>query len=96
MRKAAADIGMSDKLTLIPIMNGDPRMQSVFKRGVAANQWLTDVVKASDMLGFDTYQRNMNKPATDPSCTLEIMQYWIDNYANGKPVFMCEVGFASG
>ncbi|MDR1337377.1 MAG: hypothetical protein LBK22_11165 [Tannerella sp.] len=95
MRKAAADIGMSDRLRLIPIMNADPRNQSVMQRGVEANQWMCDVVRASDILGYDTYQRDTSKPMTDPSCTLDVAQYWIDNYAGGKPVFMCETGFPS-
>jgi hypothetical protein len=54
-----------------------------------------DVVGASDILGFDTYQRNELFPNTNPVNIMEVIQYWIDNYSAGKPVFLCETGFTS-
>jgi hypothetical protein len=99
-RQAAADMGMSEQLKLVPIVNGDPiDSDSIYRKGPKANQWLLDVVAASDYLGIDTYHLNVVKgqepDVTDPKSTIDIIRFWIDNYAGAKDVILCENGFTS-
>jgi hypothetical protein len=99
-RQAAADLGMQEQLKLVPIVNGDPLdPDSIYRKGTKANQWLLDVVAVSDYLGVDTYHLNVVKgqepDVTDPKSTIDIIRFWIDNYAGSKDVILCENGFTS-
>jgi hypothetical protein len=99
-RQAAADLSMSEQLKLVPIVNGDPlEPDTIYAKGPKANQWLLDVVAASDYLGVDTYHLNVVKgqepDVTDPKSTIDIIRFWIDNYAGAKDVILCENGFTS-
>jgi hypothetical protein len=96
MRKAAQDCGKSAQLKLLPIVNADPlKAGNLFSIDPKKNHWLTDVVNASDYLGIDCYHVADAKVATDPSGTIDIIRYWIDNFSNGKDVIVCENGFTS-
>jgi hypothetical protein len=93
-RRAAADLGGSGQLKLIPIINGDPLTEdSLFQSG--KQQWLTDVVRASDYLGFDTYHWKHTGEVTDPQRTLDITKFWVDHYAEDKGVIIVEHGFTT-
>ena len=102
-REAAATVretlraaGKPVNIRLIPIVNGDPlKSDSIFRAGVAANRWLTDVVGASDALGIDTYHMGPATSVTDPAGTMDIIRFFSENYAGGKEVFVCENGFSS-
>jgi hypothetical protein len=96
MRKAAQDCGKSAQLKLLPIVNGDPLKEgNLFTLDPKKNHWLADVVNASDYLGLDCYHMGNAKEATDPSGTLDIIRFWMDNFSNGKDVIVCENGFTS-
>lgn len=68
-REAAAEIDMADRLRLMPVVNGNPLTSAdkLIGGGPADNhtpqQWLLDVVKASDYFGIDTYAYNPRDPA---------------------------------
>lgn len=93
-RKAASDIGMSDKLKLMPIVNGNPFAEGnpIFK-GPSHNKWLVNAVKASDYLALDTYHSDPDYPNYDPKRTFDIIQFWITNFADSKDVIVTENGF---
>lgn len=95
-RKAAADLGMADKLKLQPIVNGNPLDPSnPISKGKGANNWLVRVVAASDSLALDTYHSDPALPNTDPKRTFDIIKFWIDNFSAGKDVIVTENGFNS-
>ncbi|MEW6357918.1 MAG: hypothetical protein AB1696_16410 [Planctomycetota bacterium] len=98
-RRAAADIGMADHLKLMPIVCGDPFTSAETLIGSPAEghvpqQWLLDVVKASDYLGIDTYAYDPKDPSS-PETTLRIIQFWKDHYSLGKPIYVPENGFST-
>ena len=93
-RQAASDMGMSANLKLMPIVNGNPfDPDSPIALGVSQNQWLVDVVNASDYLALDTYQSDSIYPNTSAQTTFDIIQFWIDNFAGSKQVLVTENGF---
>jgi hypothetical protein len=93
-RQAADDLGMAANLKLQPIVNGNPfAIGNPIAHGAAANAWLVDAVAVSDGLAVDSYHSDLAKPVTDPAITIATLQFWIDNYAAGKPVMMTENGF---
>ncbi len=93
-RQAASDMGMSANLKLMPIVNGNPfDTDSPISLGVSQNQWLVDVVNASDYLALDTYQSDSIYPNTSAQTTFDIIQFWIDNFAGSKQVLVTENGF---
>ncbi|WMW79790.1 DUF4214 domain-containing protein [Undibacterium cyanobacteriorum] len=95
-RKAAADIGMADRLKLQPIVNSNPLdPSSPISKGRDYNNWLVRVVAASDALALDTYHSDPNLPNTDPQRTFDIIQFWIDQFSAGKDVIVTENGFNS-
>lgn len=51
-------------------------------------QWLTTAMSVSDALGIDDY-------GTTPQIIHDDIQWLIDNYANGKPVYILENGFST-
>lgn len=95
-RKAAEDLGKGSYLKLIPIVNGNPIKETalVFK-GPSYNQWLVNVINASDYLGIDTYYTHNKNDIANPSGTIDIIKFWIDNYASNKDVIVCENGFST-
>lgn len=93
-RRAAKDMGMSDKLKLMPIVNGNPFAEgNPIAKGPSKNQWLVNVVNASDYLALDTYHSDPDYPNCDPKRTFDIIQFWIKNYAGTKDVIVTENGF---
>lgn len=93
-RQAAADIGMADKLKLMPIVNGNPLdTENPISKGAAKNQWLVNVVNASDYLALDTYHGDSTLANTSAKSTFDIIKFWIDNYAGNKEVIVTENGF---
>ncbi len=93
-RKAAADIGMADKLKLQPIVNSNPLdPTNPISKGRDYNNWLVRVVAASDSLALDTYHSDPSLPNTDPQRTFDIIRFWIDNFSAGKDVIVTENGF---
>ncbi|MBC3881247.1 DUF4214 domain-containing protein [Undibacterium sp. LX40W] len=95
-RKAAAEIGMSDRLKLQPIVNSNPLdPSSPISKGKEYNNWLVRVVAASDSLALDTYHSDPSLPNTDPKRTFDIIKFWIDNFSAGKDVIVTENGFNS-
>lgn len=99
-RTAAADLGQADRLRLIPISNASP-LDSVEKTlggGPAGHhtpqQWMLDVAAAGDYFGLDTYVFDPAKPAS-PETTLQVVKFWKDFYARGKPVYVTENGFST-
>jgi hypothetical protein len=95
-RQAAADIGMSDKLKLQPIVNGDPfAVGNPIYNGPSTNQWLVDVINASDFLALDTYQSNPIYSSTSAQTIFDIIQFWTDNYSGTKDVMVTENGFTT-
>lgn len=102
-RQAAADLNMSNNLKLLPIMNGNPFLNSVLQNGTSDlnkkenNQWLKNVIEVSDYLGFDTYHWTEPYAKDDPGAIFDVMEYWADwaQYAGGKKIFMTEMGFTS-
>ena len=95
-RQAALDLGMSDKLKLQPIVNGDPfATGNPIFNGPSTNQWLVDVVNASDYLALDTYQSSPLYSSTSAQTTFDIIQFWIDNYSGSKDVMVTENGFTT-
>ncbi|TXI91000.1 MAG: DUF4214 domain-containing protein [Burkholderiaceae bacterium] len=93
-RKAAADIGMGDKLKLQPIVNSNPLdPTNPISKGRDYNNWLVRVVAASDSLALDTYHSDPSLPNTDPQRTFDIIRFWIDNFSAGKDVIVTENGF---
>lgn len=95
-RQAAADLGKSALLKLQPIFNGDPfLLDSPIAKGGDHNPWLRDVVAASDYLALDTYHRDVTRPLTDANRTLEIIRFWIDEFAGDRDVVVTENGFST-
>jgi hypothetical protein len=93
-RKAAADIGKANQLKLQPIVNGNPLDPSnPINKGRDYNNWLVRVVAASDSLALDTYHSDPALANTDPKRTFDIIQFWIDQFSNGKDVIVTENGF---
>ena len=98
-RRAADDMGMGRHLKLMPIVNGNPLKSAADLIGSpAANhqsqQWLLDVVGASDYLGIDTYAYDPKNPGSAET-TLKVVQFWRDHYAMGKPIYISENGFST-
>jgi len=98
----ATSLGMRDKLTIMPIVNGscttDDFCQkffgSPFTNHVAA-QWLKDIMAHCDVMGIDNYHIDMsNKTSSD--ATIAAWEFWIKYYSLGKPVILAETGFSSG
>lgn len=95
-REAAAGLGMAALLKLQPIFNGDPfQADSPIARGGALNPWLREVVAASDALALDTYFRDVTRPLTDATRTIEIIRFWIDEFAGDRDVVVTENGFST-
>ncbi|WP_221229597.1 hypothetical protein [Niveibacterium umoris] len=95
-RQAAADAGKADWLRLQPIVNGNPfDTGNPIGLGPAHNPWLINVVAASDALALDTYHSDPGVPASDPKRTLDIIKFWLDNYAGTKDVVVTENGFTT-
>jgi hypothetical protein len=95
-REAAAELGKSALLALQPIFNGDPFLaDSPIAKGGAHNPWLREVVAASDYLALDTYHRDVTRPLTDANRTLEIIRFWIDEFAGDREVVVTENGFCT-
>ncbi len=95
-RQAAADLGLSGQLKLQPIVNGNPfAPNNPIAKGPGANQWLLDVVSKSDYLALDTYHTDPNLPVQDPTNTIKIIRFWIENFAGDKAVNLTENGFTT-
>ena len=94
-RQAAADLGRADQLKLQPIVNGNPfELGNPIAKGPSQNAWLVNVMQASDFLALDTYHTDPNNPVlTDATRTIDIIRFWIDNYAGNKEVVVTENGF---
>jgi hypothetical protein len=94
-RQAAADLGRADQLKLQPIVNGNPfEPGNPIAKGPSQNAWLVNAVQASDYLALDTYFTDPNNPVlTDATRTIDIIRFWIDNYAANKEVIVTENGF---
>lgn len=93
-RDTAAAMGMADKLTLMPIVNGHPlETTNPIHFGPSVNTWLTKVVDSSDYLAFDTYQSDANTPLSGTQTTFQIMQFWIDSFSRNKDVIVTENGY---
>jgi hypothetical protein len=94
-RQAAADLGRADQIQLQPIVNGNPfEPGNPIAKGPSQNAWLVNVVQASDFLALDTYHTDPNNPVlTDATRTIDIIRFWIDNYAANKEVVVTENGF---
>jgi len=97
-RATAAAMGMSDKLKLQPIFNGNALSGT---NPVAIDPVvigaLRDVVGASDYLALDTYFSDKLKDVTDPSRTIDTIAFWYTTYAkpNNKEVIVTENGFST-
>jgi hypothetical protein len=95
-RQAAADLGLSRQLKLQPTVNGNPfAPNNPIAKGAAANRWLVDVIAKSDSLALDTYHTDPNLPVQDPTNTIKIIQFWIENFAGDKEVNITENGFTT-
>lgn len=95
-REAAAQLGKAALLALQPIFNGDPfQADSPIAKGGAHNPWLREVVAASDCLALDTYHRDVTRPLTDANRTLEIIRFWIEEFAGDREVVVTENGFST-
>jgi hypothetical protein len=94
-RQAAADLGMADRLKLQPIVNGNPLdTTNPINKGAGSNGWLVSVVSASDALALDTYHCIAGQ-VTSAQETIDIIQFWITQFAGGKPVVVTENGFTT-
>ena len=94
-REAAADVDLPEALTLQPIVNGNPFEESnPIAKGRDGNPWLVRVMGVSDSLALDTYFRNPQRPA-DPTFTLDVIDFWREHFAGGKPVVVAEHGFST-
>ena len=87
-RDAAASIGASDRLQLICIYNNITELHLL---GKAENEWALRVSGASDIIGIDSYQYDVND-LSNPNITLQNIRYLINNFSLGKPVFVVENG----
>ncbi len=100
-RLVAKEMGMEDKLIIMPIVNGKAtsddfclsHLNSPY-HGHQPAQWLLDMVEVCDIFAIDTYNFDPKSP-TDPYITLDTWEFWIKNYSKGKPVLITEVGFSS-
>ena len=100
-RGAAAEIGLSEQLKIIPIVNGAVDTPTTLKllNSPAENhtpaRWLTDMVAVCDYLAIDSYDFDKEDP-TNPEKTLRTLAFWIRNYSLGKPVLVTEFGYSTG
>lgn len=93
-RDTAAAMGMSTRLRLMPIVNGNPLdPTNPIHNGPSANPWLATVVDSSDYLAFDTYQSDPSTPVSSAQTTFNIMQFWIDSFSRSKDVIVTENGY---
>lgn len=93
-RQAAAERGKAGLLKLQPIFNGDPfKADSPIASGGAHNPWLREVVQASDYLALDTYFRDPDRPVTDATRTIDVVRFWLDEFAGDREVVVTENGF---
>ncbi|HMO26764.1 MAG TPA: hypothetical protein PKB10_10885, partial [Tepidisphaeraceae bacterium] len=99
-RAAAREMGMSDRLTIGVIVNTDPFDTAGHSIGSPARpkhvpqQWLLDCVGVADWVGIDTYAGGHARRVT-PDDQLRVIQFWIDHYVGGKPVWITEAGFTT-
>ncbi|GHV01191.1 hypothetical protein FACS1894159_08580 [Bacteroidia bacterium] len=100
-RKAAADLGMSDALKIMPIVNGSIDDSTISKllgskqKNHRPAKWLLDMVAVSDYLAIDSYDFDINDPI-NPAKTLSTLGFWTANYSMGKPVLITEFGYSTG
>ena len=99
-RQAASEVGMSENLKIIPIVNGSVDDSNVTKLLNSTNknhvpaQWLLDIVSVCDYLAIDSYDFDINNP-TLPFKTIETLGFWIKHYSMGKPVHITEFGYST-
>jgi hypothetical protein len=94
-REAAESLGLAGALTLQPIVNGNPFDEdSPISKGREGNPWLVRVMAVSDALALDSYFRDPQRP-TDPSFTIDVIDFWCEQFADGKPVVVAEHGFST-
>lgn len=100
-RSVATEMGMEDRLIIMPIVNGKAtsddfclkHLNSPY-RGHQPAQWLLDMVAVCDIFAIDTYNFDPKSPA-DPFVTIDTWEFWIKHYSMGKPVLITEVGFST-
>lgn len=94
-REAAAAVGLPQALKLQPIVNGNPfDPNSPIAKGRDGNPWLVRVMGVSDSLALDSYFRNRLRP-TDPTFTIDVIDFWRRHFSDGKPVVVAEHGFST-
>jgi hypothetical protein len=95
-RQAAIDLGMSDKLRLVVAVDADPTLgTSPVNGGPLVNQWLVNAVSTADSIGVVTYASIAGQPVTSAQHTIDVVKFWIDNFAGYKPVLVLENGFST-
>ena len=103
-RQAAADMGLSAQLKLLPIFNGNVTTTNhVFyiapNENMTAwwtkNAWAKAIIDSADFVGFDTYFQAPGTAPANPKGTLDTIARYVDVVARGKPVIMCENGFTT-
>ncbi len=92
-RQAAADLGQSDLLEIGLNVNGDP-LANPEKVGGTNETWLLTAAAAADVFTIDNYYFDPDAP-TSPDYGLSILEFWIKNYSQGKPVLVAENGYQS-
>ncbi len=91
-RKAAEDMGASDRLKLMVIYNN---LNELSRLGPEHNEWMLKCAKASDYIGIDVYFYERGSDETTYKCACSLisdMRYLIKNYSLGKPVMIIENG----
>ncbi|XZF15676.1 T9SS type A sorting domain-containing protein [Chitinophagaceae bacterium MMS25-I14] len=93
-RFIADSMGMSNRLKLQPIVNGNPLDPgNPISQGPTHNPWLIQVVDSSDYLALDTYQSDSIYSNTSAQTTFNIIKFWTDSFSHGKGVIVTENGF---
>lgn len=99
-RAAARAIGQEEQLKLICIPNTNPLETAGKLIGGSgmpdhqAQNWLLDVVKDSDIFGFDSYAHDASNRKS-PQPVLDVLNFWRTYYSGSRPVFITESGFSS-
>jgi len=78
----ATDLRGASNLIGSPVKNHQPQ------------QWLKDIVDASDVVTLDIYGQDPANPVADDTLLNEV-RFFVENYAKDKPVYITENGYST-
>jgi len=99
-RETAKKMGRSGDLKVACIFNTNPLETSKGligggnPPGHVPQQWIKDVVAASDIAAIDSYAQDRTAP-TSAGTFFDVVKFWVENYVHNKTIYITENGFSS-